>query len=222
MKASPEEGEEAAREADGRCGRSEAEAERLRTRERLEATLAGLAELEFLRQRQELRVRRLLLGASPAAASSSSPPPGDGAAGPAPRSLEEKFLEENILLLRRQLVSGSVAGSASERVQRAFPACGRIVALPSGEASVWHEGACVRGSRRKKPIPDWGRKLSLFLDSPLLSVNIEPEKPPQLDLVLRLLKARCQGSGAVLLRSQSRFACAKVSEQRVVGGMRLP
>ncbi|KAL8168751.1 UNVERIFIED_CONTAM: hypothetical protein K2H54_015685 [Gekko kuhli] len=111
MKASPEEEGEAAaaREPDGRCGRSEAEAERLRTRERLEATLAGLAELEFLRQRQELRVRRLLLGASPAAAAaaSSSPPPGDGAAGPAPRSLEEKFLEENILLLRRQLDNNS-------------------------------------------------------------------------------------------------------------------
>uniref|UniRef100_A0ACB8G6B8 Uncharacterized protein n=1 Tax=Sphaerodactylus townsendi TaxID=933632 RepID=A0ACB8G6B8_9SAUR len=102
MKASPEpppeppEGVVGRREPDARgCPREEAE--RLRTRERLEATLAGLAELEFLRQRQELRVRRLL-GAPPA-----EPPPGDGAGG-APRSWEETFLEENILLLRRQLV----------------------------------------------------------------------------------------------------------------------
>uniref|UniRef100_A0A8D2IKZ7 Dishevelled binding antagonist of beta catenin 1 n=1 Tax=Varanus komodoensis TaxID=61221 RepID=A0A8D2IKZ7_VARKO len=85
-----------------------AEAERLRTRERLEATLAGLAELQFLRRRQELRVKRLL-AASPAAAAafagscSAEAPPGEGAAAAAPRSLEEKFLEDNILLLRRQL-----------------------------------------------------------------------------------------------------------------------
>ncbi|XP_062974571.1 dapper homolog 1 [Elgaria multicarinata webbii] len=121
MKASPEQGQSqaaaaaaAAREPDARWPRDGAksettEAERLRTRERLEATLAGLAELEFLRQRHELRVQRLL-AAGPAAAAaaplagscSEEPPPGDGAAA-APRSLEEKFLEENILLLRRQL-----------------------------------------------------------------------------------------------------------------------
>ncbi|KAF7251921.1 hypothetical protein EYD10_03004, partial [Varanus komodoensis] len=88
-----------------------AEAERLRTRERLEATLAGLAELQFLRRRQELRVKRLL-AASPAAAAafagscSAEAPPGEGAAAAAPRSLEEKFLEDNILLLRRQLFWG--------------------------------------------------------------------------------------------------------------------
>lgn len=125
MKASPEpEGGRAvavavaAREADARWprdgGKSEAEAERLRTRERLEATLAGLAELEFLRQRHELRVRRLLLGASPTGLGAAEPPQGEGAgAGAAPRSLEEKFLEENILLLRRQLVSpGGELGEA--------------------------------------------------------------------------------------------------------------
>ncbi|XP_063146543.1 dapper homolog 1 [Candoia aspera] len=82
------------------------EAERLRTRERLEATLAGLAELEFLRQRQELRVKRLL-AAAPAASlagvCSGETARGGAGAGIAPRSLEEKFLEENILLLRRQL-----------------------------------------------------------------------------------------------------------------------
>ncbi|XP_077180079.1 dapper homolog 1 [Paroedura picta] len=90
------------RDGEARSGRGEAEAERLRTRERLEATLAGLAELEFLRRRQGLRVRRLLLMLGAAAA--AEPPPGEGAAaGAAPRSLEETFLEENILLLRRQL-----------------------------------------------------------------------------------------------------------------------
>lgn len=126
MKASPEPGKQqpeqqqgqvaaaaAGKEPDPRWARdgarSEAtEAERLRTRERLEATLAGLAELEFLRQRQELRVKRLLA----AAPSASLPGICSGertraaaGAGIPPRSLEEKFLEENILLLRRQLVS---------------------------------------------------------------------------------------------------------------------
>lgn len=89
--------------------RSEAtDAERLRTRERLEATLAGLAELEFLRQRQELRVKRLLAAApsaSLAGSCSGETTRAVAGAGIAPRSLEEKFLEENILLLRRQLVS---------------------------------------------------------------------------------------------------------------------
>ncbi|KAM6274033.1 dapper homolog 1 isoform 2-T2 [Porphyrio hochstetteri] len=84
--------------------KGEAEAERQRTRERLEATLAGLGELEYLRQRQELLVKSLLLrrpaGAVPGAQGGRGEPPGEG---PPPRSLEEKFLEENILLLRRQL-----------------------------------------------------------------------------------------------------------------------
>ncbi|XP_064279065.1 dapper homolog 1 isoform X3 [Passer domesticus] len=84
--------------------KGEAEAERQRTRERLEATLAGLGELEYLRQRQELLVKSLLLrrpaGAGPGAQGGRGEPPGEG---PPPRSLEEKFLEENILLLRRQL-----------------------------------------------------------------------------------------------------------------------
>ncbi|KAM4662801.1 dapper homolog 1 [Discoglossus pictus] len=70
----------------------QAETERQRTRERLEATLAGLAELGYLKGRQELLVR--------AALSSTGETP---ARGDTPRSLEEKFLEENILLLKKQL-----------------------------------------------------------------------------------------------------------------------
>ncbi|XP_068005085.1 dapper homolog 1 isoform X4 [Melanerpes formicivorus] len=93
------------REPDARWReKGEAEAERQRTRERLEATLAGLGELEYLRQRQELLVKSLLLqrpaGIGPGAQAGRGEPPGEG---PPPRSLEEKFLEENILLLRRQL-----------------------------------------------------------------------------------------------------------------------
>ncbi|NXY46125.1 DACT1 protein, partial [Ceuthmochares aereus] len=84
--------------------KGEAEAERQRTRERLEATLAGLGELEYLRQRQELLVKSLLLrrpaGAVPGAQGARGEAPAEGQP---PRSLEEKFLEENILLLRRQL-----------------------------------------------------------------------------------------------------------------------
>ncbi|KAM9381435.1 dapper homolog 1 [Phaethornis superciliosus] len=106
MKASPA---AAAPAAPGPAGgqrelKGEAEAERQRTRERLEATLAGLGELEYLRQRQELLVKSLLLrrptGALPGAQGGRGEAAGEG---PTPRSLEEKFLEENILLLRRQL-----------------------------------------------------------------------------------------------------------------------
>lgn len=71
--------------------KGEAESERQRTRERLEATLAGLGELEYLRHRQEGLVKAAL---SPGARSM---------ARPEPRSLEERILEENILLLRKQL-----------------------------------------------------------------------------------------------------------------------
>lgn len=63
-------------------------AERLRSvRERLEATVSGLGELEFLRQRQEVLVRAALELREEVELSS-----------------EEKLLEENILLLRKQLV----------------------------------------------------------------------------------------------------------------------
>nr|XP_027314185.2 dapper homolog 1 isoform X4 [Anas platyrhynchos] len=81
--------------------KGEAEAERQRTRERLEATLAGLGELDYLRQRQELLVKSLLLRRPPGAQGGRGEQ--QAGEGPPPRSLEEKFLEENILLLRRQL-----------------------------------------------------------------------------------------------------------------------
>ncbi|XP_069321099.1 dapper homolog 1 isoform X2 [Eulemur rufifrons] len=95
--------EQRAAEPEGRWReKGEADTERQRTRERQEATLAGLAELEYLRQRQELLVRGALRGAGGAGAalSRSGELPGEAAQ----RSrLEEKFLEENILLLRKQL-----------------------------------------------------------------------------------------------------------------------
>lgn len=100
----PARGEQRAAEPEGRWrDKGEADTERQRTRERQEATLAGLAELEYLRQRQELLVRGALRGPGGAAAAprAGELPPGEAAQ----RSrLEEKFLEENILLLRKQLV----------------------------------------------------------------------------------------------------------------------
>lgn len=103
----PARGEQRAAEPEGRWReKGEADTERQRTRERQEATLAGLAELEYLRQRQELLVRGALRGAAGAGGAGAAVPrtaelPGEAAQ----RSrLEEKFLEENILLLRKQLV----------------------------------------------------------------------------------------------------------------------
>ncbi|XP_048218502.1 dapper homolog 1 [Perognathus longimembris pacificus] len=98
--AAPARGEQRAAEPEGRWReKGEAESERQRTRERLEATLAGLAELEYLRQRQELLVRGALR-CSGGATRGAGELPGDAVQ----RSrLEEKFLEENILLLRKQL-----------------------------------------------------------------------------------------------------------------------
>ncbi|KAM9294403.1 dapper homolog 1 [Gastrophryne carolinensis] len=75
-----------------RRDKAEADSERQRTRERLEATLAGLGELAFLRHRQENLVRAALSPGLPAATREDSA-----------RSLEERFLEENILLLKKQL-----------------------------------------------------------------------------------------------------------------------
>lgn len=119
------------REPDARWReKGEADAERQRTRERLEATLAGLGELEYLRQRQELLVKSLLLR-RPAGAAPGAQGTGRGEApgeGPPPRSLEEKFLEENILLLRRQLVSGGRPGGGGRR--------GRGRGAPGGRAPV--------------------------------------------------------------------------------------
>ncbi|XP_012511570.1 PREDICTED: dapper homolog 1 isoform X2 [Propithecus coquereli] len=96
-------GEQRAAEPEGRWReKGEADTERQRTRERQEATLAGLAELEYLRQRQELLVRGALRGAGGAGA--ALPRAGELPGEAAQRSrLEEKFLEENILLLRKQL-----------------------------------------------------------------------------------------------------------------------
>uniref|UniRef100_A0A8C5WJM7 Dishevelled binding antagonist of beta catenin 1 n=1 Tax=Leptobrachium leishanense TaxID=445787 RepID=A0A8C5WJM7_9ANUR len=71
--------------------RTEADWEHQRTRERLEATLAGLGELGYLRRRQELLVRAILGPAEPTPRAESS------------RSLEEKLLEDNISILKRQL-----------------------------------------------------------------------------------------------------------------------
>ncbi|KAJ8291143.1 hypothetical protein GJAV_G00021860 [Gymnothorax javanicus] len=73
----------------------EVEVDRLRTRERLEATLAGLGELEYLRQRQELLVRTILSHRENTVEEKD-------AVGNY-LSSEEKLLEENILLLRKQL-----------------------------------------------------------------------------------------------------------------------
>ncbi|XP_062060555.1 dapper homolog 1 [Lepus europaeus] len=99
----PARGEPRAVEPEGRWReKGEADTERQRTRERQEATLAGLAELEYLRQRQELLVRGALRDAGGAGA--AAPRAGELPGEAAQRSrLEEKFLEENILLLRKQL-----------------------------------------------------------------------------------------------------------------------
>ncbi|XP_017832622.3 dapper homolog 1 isoform X2 [Callithrix jacchus] len=99
----PARAEQRAVEPEGRWReKGEADTERQRTRERQEATLAGLAELEYLRQRQELLVRGALRG--PGVAGAAAPRAGELPGEAAQRSrLEEKFLEENILLLRKQL-----------------------------------------------------------------------------------------------------------------------
>ncbi|XP_068108117.1 dapper homolog 1 [Hyperolius riggenbachi] len=76
--------------------KAEADSERQRTRERLEATLAGLGELAYLRHRQETLVKAAL---SPGVLACGDP----AGKGDNPRSLEERFLEENILLLKKQL-----------------------------------------------------------------------------------------------------------------------
>ncbi|KAG5265565.1 hypothetical protein AALO_G00243900 [Alosa alosa] len=81
--------------------RMEGEMDRVRTRERLEATIAGIGELEYLRQRQELLVRSVLSYTDSASATSED----KVCHVPEENYLnnEEKLLEENILLLRKQL-----------------------------------------------------------------------------------------------------------------------
>ena len=89
------------RDTDARCSRDRAAAaadadaaERLRSvRERLEATVSGIEELDYLRQRQEVLVRAALELREE-----------EERRREAQLSSEEKLLEENILLLRKQLV----------------------------------------------------------------------------------------------------------------------
>uniref|UniRef100_A0A4W5RGP0 Dishevelled-binding antagonist of beta-catenin 1 n=1 Tax=Hucho hucho TaxID=62062 RepID=A0A4W5RGP0_9TELE len=80
--------------------RIEAEMDRVRTRERFEATLAGLGELEYLRQRQELLVRNVLHHQE---YSIPTAEPMFVTHEENYLNSEEKLLEENILLLRKQL-----------------------------------------------------------------------------------------------------------------------
>eukprot|EP00062_Callorhinchus_milii_P008770 gi/632951813/ref/XP_007891506.1/ PREDICTED: dapper homolog 1 [Callorhinchus milii] len=85
--------------------RTEAESDRCRTRDRLEAALAGLGELDFLKQRQEYLVRGAMELLRPPEQSergrkgeSKKAAQGDLCLTP-----EEKQLEDNILMLRKQL-----------------------------------------------------------------------------------------------------------------------
>ncbi|XP_052000864.1 dapper homolog 1-like [Xyrauchen texanus] len=77
---------------------TDADMERVQTRERLDATVAGLAELEYLRQRQELLVRSVLNYQDTAREDKHCVIVEDSYL-----NSEEKLLEENILLLRKQL-----------------------------------------------------------------------------------------------------------------------
>uniref|UniRef100_A0A3B3T3P9 Dishevelled-binding antagonist of beta-catenin 1 n=1 Tax=Paramormyrops kingsleyae TaxID=1676925 RepID=A0A3B3T3P9_9TELE len=91
------------RESDVRSReRIEGDLDRLRTRERLEATLAGLGELEYLRQRQELLVRSVLSHREISAITGDDKVSA-GALEDNYLSSEEKLLEENIQLLKQQL-----------------------------------------------------------------------------------------------------------------------
>ncbi|XP_071382785.1 dapper homolog 1 [Centroberyx affinis] len=93
----------ACREPDGRCCRDRApadgDAERVRARERLEAALSGLGELDLLRHRQELLVRSALEERSEETRREET----RSEERELHLSSEEKLLEENILLLRKQL-----------------------------------------------------------------------------------------------------------------------
>lgn len=164
----PARGEQRAAEPEGRWReKGEADTERQRTRERQEATLAGLAELEYLRQRQELLVRGALRGAG--VAPRAGEPPGEAAGR---GRLEEKFLEENILLLRKQLVGrarrrrpcrgrtvGQVAWAGREGAR-----AGDVLAAPSlpVPARVWRVPALCRG-RDWRPWQAAGRGWPLCL-----------------------------------------------------------
>ncbi|XP_076834500.1 dapper homolog 1 [Brachyhypopomus gauderio] len=82
--------------------RVEGGVERVRTRERLEATLAGLGELEYLRQRQELLVRTVL-NYQERVSTAVDEEKVIATLEDSYLNNEEKLLEENILLLRKQL-----------------------------------------------------------------------------------------------------------------------
>lgn len=89
---------------EGRCReRGDAEPERHRARERLEATLAGLAELDYLKQRQQLLVRNALNHPENFRLIQEEDSQSCSAAEDNYLNHEEKLLEENILLLRKQL-----------------------------------------------------------------------------------------------------------------------
>ncbi|XP_067847627.1 dapper homolog 1 [Heptranchias perlo] len=84
--------------------KTEAESDRCRTRDRFEATLAGLGELDFLKHRQEYLVRGAMGLLKP---SEHTPVLKDekrkGSQGELYLTPEEKQLEDNILMLRKQL-----------------------------------------------------------------------------------------------------------------------
>ncbi|XP_029585562.1 dapper homolog 1 [Salmo trutta] len=79
----------------------EEEMARVRTRERLEATLAGLGELDYLRQRQDLLVRNVLNRQEDSISTGDDPMCVTHEENYL--NSEEKLLEQNILLLRKQL-----------------------------------------------------------------------------------------------------------------------
>lgn len=95
------------RDCSGMRDRKETEVERLRTRERLEATLAGLSELDYLKQRQELLVRNVL-NCRETVGTGQEENRVCSAGEESFLNHEEKLLEDNILLLRKQLVNLSV------------------------------------------------------------------------------------------------------------------
>ena len=144
----PVRGEQRTAEPEGRWReKGEADTERQRTRERQEATLAGLAELEYLRQRQELLVRGALRssGGAGAAAARAGELPGEAAQ----RSrLEEKFLEENILLLRKQLVGRARRWGTA--VPADGPGVGQVACGGRWGASDWGNPLA---SRDPRPVP---------------------------------------------------------------------
>ncbi|XP_072424940.1 dapper homolog 1 [Chiloscyllium punctatum] len=82
----------------------EADSDRCRTRDRLEATLAGLGELDLLKNRQQYLVRGAMELLKPALHTPAlKGDQGKGSQGELHLTPEEKRLEDNILMLRKQL-----------------------------------------------------------------------------------------------------------------------